>query len=138
MTKFHINLTRLAAIALIATSWTVPGLAQEPLPSWNDTAPRKAIVTFVERVTKQGSPDFVQPAERIATFDNDGTLWAEQPLYFQLLFAIDRVKALPAPGRPEGCPGGRRARDPRDRDGHPCRYDERRVPEDRQGLARHR
>jgi phosphoserine phosphatase len=100
MTTFHINLIRLSAIALIATSWTVPGLAQEPLPSWNNTAPRNAVVTFVERVTKQGSPDFVPPAERIATFDNDGTLWAEQPLYFQLLFAIDRVKAL-APQHPE-------------------------------------
>ena len=55
---------------------------------------------FVERVTRNGSPDFVPPAERIATFDNDGTLWAEQPLYFQLLFAIDRVKAL-APQHPE-------------------------------------
>jgi len=54
------------------------------LPSWNDTAPKKAIVTFVERVTKEGSPDFVPPAERIATFDQDGTLWAEQPMYFQL------------------------------------------------------
>jgi phosphoserine phosphatase len=100
MTPFRINVARVAAIVLFATSWTVPGLAQESLPSWNDTAPRKAIVTFVERVTKQGSPDFVPPAERIATFDNDGTLWAEQPLYFQLLFAIDRVKAL-APQHPE-------------------------------------
>src|ERR1700712_4513588 len=52
----------------------------DPLPSWNDTAPKKAIFNFVERVTRQGSPDFVAPAERIATFDNDGTLWAEQPL----------------------------------------------------------
>jgi len=68
--------------------------AQDPLPSWNDAAPKKAIVAFVERVTKEGSPDFVQPNERIATFDNDGTLWAEQPMYFQFLFAIDRVKAL--------------------------------------------
>src|SRR5215213_1663690 len=64
------------------------------LPSWNDTATKKAIVAFVDRVTKQGSPDFVPEAERIATFDNDGTLWAEQPLYFQFLFAIDRLKAL--------------------------------------------
>ena len=55
---------------------------------------------FVAKVTKEGSPDFVPPAERIATFDNDGTLWAEQPLYFQLLFALDRVKAL-APQHPE-------------------------------------
>ena len=64
--------------------------AQDPLPSWNDTAPKKAIIAFVERVTKEGSPDFVRPEERIATFDNDGTLWCEQPMYFQLLFALDR------------------------------------------------
>jgi len=72
----------------------------DPLPSWNDTAPKKAIVAFVEKVTKEGSPDFVPVAERIATFDNDGTLWAEQPMYFQLAFALDRVKAL-APQHPE-------------------------------------
>jgi phosphoserine phosphatase len=74
--------------------------AADPLPSWRDTGPKKAIVAFVERVTKEGSPDFVPGAERIATFDNDGTLWAEQPLYFQFLFGIDRVKAL-APRHPE-------------------------------------
>src|SRR6187551_954271 len=74
--------------------------AQDPLPSWNDTAPKKAIVAFVEKVTKEGSSDFVPPGERIATFDNDGTLWAEQPLYFQLIFALDRVKVL-APKHPE-------------------------------------
>jgi phosphoglycolate phosphatase-like HAD superfamily hydrolase len=87
----------LLTIALIgpATSY-----AQDPLPSWNDTAPKKAIVSFVEKITKEGSPDFVPPNERIATFDNDGTLWAEQPFYFQLSFAIDRVKAL-APKHPE-------------------------------------
>lgn len=72
----------------------------DPLPSWNDTAPKKAIVAFVEKVTTAGSPDYVVPAERIATFDNDGTLWAEQPMYFQLFFALDRVKAL-APQHPE-------------------------------------
>ena len=71
-------------------------LAADPVPSWNDTAPNKAIDTFVERVTRDGSPDFVPVPERIATFDNDGTLWAEQPIYFQLLFAVDRVKALAA------------------------------------------
>jgi phosphoglycolate phosphatase-like HAD superfamily hydrolase len=68
--------------------------AQDPVPSWNDTGPKKAIVAFVEKVTKEGSLDFVPPNERIATFDNDGTLWAEQPMYFQFLFAMDRVKAL--------------------------------------------
>jgi phosphoglycolate phosphatase-like HAD superfamily hydrolase len=100
MKTYCINLVRVAAIVLIAISCTVPGLAQEPLPSWNDTAPKKAIVTFVERVTRQGSPEFVPEAERIATFDNDGTLWAEQPIYFQLAFALDRVKGL-APLHPE-------------------------------------
>jgi phosphoglycolate phosphatase-like HAD superfamily hydrolase len=74
--------------------------AQDPLPSWSDTAPKKAIVAFVEKVTKEGSPDFVPVAQRIATFDNDGTLWAEQPMYFQFLFALDRIKAL-APQHPE-------------------------------------
>jgi hypothetical protein len=72
----------------------------DPLLSWNDTASKKAIFNFVERVTKQSSPDFVPEGDRIATFDNDGTLWAEQPMYFQLLFALDRVKAL-APKHPE-------------------------------------
>jgi phosphoglycolate phosphatase-like HAD superfamily hydrolase len=72
----------------------------DPLPSWNDTAPKKAIMAFVEKVTKEGSPDFVAAADRIATFDNDGTLWCEQPIYFQGLFVLDRVKAL-APKHPE-------------------------------------
>src|SRR5436309_6072160 len=84
--------------ALLAA--VVPVYAQDPLPSWNDTAPKKAIIGFVEKVTKEGSPDFVRPEERIATFDNDGTLWAEKPIYFQFQFAIDRVKAL-APRHPE-------------------------------------
>ncbi len=75
-----------------------PGIAAEPdpLPSWNATAPKQAIVAFVERVTREGSKDFVPVAERIATFDNDGTLWVEQPIYTQLAFAIDQVK-LKAP-----------------------------------------
>jgi hypothetical protein len=72
----------------------------DPLPSWNAGKTKQSIVTFVSKVTEKGSPDFVPPAERIATFDNDGTLWAEQPLYFQFLFAIDRVKEL-APEHPE-------------------------------------
>ena len=74
--------------------------AADPLPSWNEGAAKQSIVEFVDKVTKEGSPDFVPPAERIATFDNDGTLWCEQPMYFQLLFALDRVKAL-APQHPE-------------------------------------
>jgi phosphoserine phosphatase len=84
----------------MAFAAAAPLQAQDPLPSWNETGPKKAILEFVAKVTKAGSPDFVPPAERIATFDNDGTLWAEQPMYFQLAFALDRVKAL-APQHPE-------------------------------------
>jgi len=76
------------------------GFTADPLPSWNDGPAKQSIVTFVTRVTTAGSADFVAPAERIATFDNDGTLWAEQPMYSQFLFALDRVKAL-APHHPE-------------------------------------
>ncbi|MGR9425455.1 HAD family hydrolase [Rhizobium leguminosarum] len=72
----------------------------DALPSWNDTAPKQAIISFVEKVTKPGSADFVPEAERIAVFDNDGTLWVEHPIYTQLAFALDRVKAL-APQHPE-------------------------------------
>jgi hypothetical protein len=71
----------------------------EPLPSWNDGAAKASIVEFVTRVTAQGGPDHVAPADRIAVFDNDGTLWAEQPMYVQLAFVLDRVKAL-APQNP--------------------------------------
>ena len=74
--------------------------AEDPLPSWRDGANKQAIVEFVAKVTTPGSPEFVPVPERVATFDNDGTLWCEQPMYFQLLFALDRVKAL-APQHPE-------------------------------------
>jgi CBS domain-containing protein len=74
--------------------------AVDPLPSWNDGPAKKAIVEFVTKVTTAGSPDFVPVPERIATFDNDGTLWCEQPLSVQLYFALERVKAL-APQHPE-------------------------------------
>ena len=74
--------------------------AADPLPSWNDGASRARILAFVEAVTQQGGKDFVPVEDRIAVFDNDGTLWAEQPMYFQLFFAVDRVKAL-APKHPE-------------------------------------
>ena len=66
----------------------------EPLPSWNDGPAKKTIVAFVERVTREDGPDYVAPPKRIAVFDNDGTLWSEQPMYVQLAFALDRVKAL--------------------------------------------
>jgi hypothetical protein len=70
------------------------------LPSWNDGPAKRSIMEFVDRVTRSGSPEFVAPEERIATFDNDGTLWSERPVYFQLFFAMDRVKDL-APEHPE-------------------------------------
>ncbi len=72
----------------------------DPLPSWNDGTTKKSITDFVARVTTPGGPDFVPVEQRIATFDNDGTLWCEQPVYFQVAFAFDRVKAL-APQHPE-------------------------------------
>ena len=76
-------------------------LAQaDPLPSWNDGATKSSITNFVARVTTQGGPDFVPPDQRIATFDNDGTLWIEQPMYVQFAFILDRVKAL-APQNPD-------------------------------------
>ncbi|NBC10405.1 MAG: haloacid dehalogenase-like hydrolase [Planctomycetes bacterium] len=74
--------------------------ADEPLPSWNDGAAKQRIVSFVEAVTDESAGTFVPEAQRIATFDNDGCLWAEQPAYFQLLFILDRVKAM-APDHPE-------------------------------------
>lgn len=79
---------------------TVSANETDPLPSWNEGASKRAIVDFVALVTTQGTKGFVVPAERIAVFDNDGTLWPEQPLYFQLIFAFDRIKAL-APQHPE-------------------------------------
>jgi phosphoserine phosphatase len=83
-----------------ATTTTSEVVAADPLPSWKEGKPKQSIVDFVTKVTTEGSPDFVPVAERIATFDNDGTLWAEKPLPFQLLFAFDRVKEL-APQHPE-------------------------------------
>ena len=76
------------------------GASGGPLPSWNDGATKQAILNFVTAITRKGSPDFVPPAERIATFDNDGTLWVEHPMYVQMAFALDRVKAM-APLHPE-------------------------------------
>ena len=85
-------------VVLVAFSY--PALAQtDPLPSWNDGAAKTSITDFVARVTAQGGPDFVPPDQRIATFDNDGTLWIEQPMYVQLAFILDRVRAL-APQNP--------------------------------------
>jgi phosphoserine phosphatase len=90
----------LAALAIAAVATTVTAQPAEPLPSWNDGAAKRAIVEFVEKTTREGSPAFVPAAERIAVFDNDGCLWSEQPMYFQAFFILDRVKAL-APKHPE-------------------------------------
>lgn len=91
-----LNFARNTALGLVA--WIAIASAtqaqSDPLPSWNDTAPKKAIVTFVEKVTKEGTPDFVPEPARIAVFDNDGTLWTEHPMYTQLAFALDRVKTM--------------------------------------------
>jgi phosphoserine phosphatase len=89
----------LAGLAL-ATALAGAARAQDPLPSWNESPAKQAIVRFVTEATREGAPGFVPPAERIAVFDNDGTLWAEQPFYFQAAFAFDRVKEL-APQHPE-------------------------------------
>jgi len=74
--------------------------AQDKLPSWNDGAAKKAIIAYVENVTRENSTEFIPVDQRIATFDNDGTLWCEQPMYTQLAFALDRVKEM-APQHPE-------------------------------------
>jgi hypothetical protein len=104
MSLFSIPIRRpgLGALALLLLfALAVPALAQsDPLPSWNNGAARQAIVEFVKATTTKGSPKFVPPAERIAVFDNDGTLWGEQPVPVQLYFALDRVKTL-APQHPE-------------------------------------
>jgi hypothetical protein len=93
------NLLAAALVGAVAFT-SINTHAQDLLGSWNDGPAKEAIVEFVRATTTQGSLQFVPPEERIATFDNDGTLWCEQPLYFQLLFALDRVKAL-APQHPE-------------------------------------
>ena len=88
----------LVSMSVCADSAIAQG--NEPLPSWTDSKAKQSILSFVRKATTPGSPDFVPVADRIATFDNDGTLWAEKPLYFQLFFAIDRVEEL-APLHPE-------------------------------------
>jgi phosphoserine phosphatase len=89
-----------AKILIVLFLFPLAAFAADPLPSWNDGPAKQSIIDFVEKVTKPGSPDFVPVAARIATFDNDGTLWCEQPMPVQLYFVLDRVKAL-APRHPE-------------------------------------
>jgi phosphoserine phosphatase len=92
--KFRLAAVPLAAISTLVVASSAWGA--DPLPSWNDGATKQSIVQFVESVTREGSADFVPAPERIATFDNDGTLWAEQPIYAQIFFLVDRVKAMSA------------------------------------------
>ncbi len=99
------KITRLQNVVAVALACAMAFLstvthAADPLPSWSDGKTKQSIIDFVAKVTKEGGPDFVPLAERIATFDNDGTLWAEQPMYFQAFFVFDRIKAL-APQHPE-------------------------------------
>ena len=101
----HLNAlrtVRLGLIAIVLAGWQ-PSIAfaqqagsgdADPLPSWKESASKAAIVAFVNKVTRIGSPEFVPVAERVAVFDNDGTLWSEKPIYFQLMFTIDRVQQL--------------------------------------------
>jgi phosphoglycolate phosphatase-like HAD superfamily hydrolase len=95
-----ILVVRFLVIFIGLGSGPLSGAERDPLPSWNEGASKKSIVDFVERVTREGGTDYVKTEERIATFDHDGTLWAEQPMYFQIMFAMDRVRAL-APKHPD-------------------------------------
>ncbi len=89
--QFHIAFLTLALLVICLSQ---PVLAQDPLPSWRDGATKSAIVEFITSTVTEGNKNYVQPDERVAVFDNDGTLWSEQPFYIQLGFALDRVKAL--------------------------------------------
>jgi len=94
-----VNFSR-SLVAVLALLVAIPAAAKEPLASWNDGPAKTAILEFVAAVTDEKGKDYVEPADRIATFDNDGTLWIEYPMYTQFLFAIERVKEL-APKHPE-------------------------------------
>jgi phosphoserine phosphatase len=83
-----------ALISLAAVALTLTARGADPLPSWNDGPAKQAIMDFVGKVTKEGSPDFVQPNERVAAFDQDGTLWVEHPMYSQVMYCLERVPAL--------------------------------------------
>ncbi len=96
----YVRLYRLFILALFS-AWISGATAQtDPLPSWNEGLSKQAIIAFVSDVTREGSADFVPEPERVATFDNDGTLWVEQPMYVQFVFALERVKEM-APLHPE-------------------------------------
>src|SRR5579883_2249430 len=94
----------LERVCLIFATWllilTAHAETNDPLPSWNAGPIKQSIIQFVQTITDKNNPDYVPPADRIATFDNDGTLWLEQPMYTEVIFAFDRIKSL-APQHPE-------------------------------------
>ena len=98
-TTYKPNLIAVALVGAVAFTTSI-ARAQDPLPSWNDGAAKSAIVNFVKTTTDVANPQFVPPEERIATFDQDGTLWVEQPMYSQVIYCLDRVGAL-AKEKPE-------------------------------------
>lgn len=100
MPAMHPRRLALVLAVAFACGATAVAAATDPLPSWSDGASKQAILAFVKQVTTPGTADFVPPAQRIATFDNDGTLWVEHPMYTQLAFALNRIRAL-APAHPE-------------------------------------
>lgn len=98
--KFFLMPIAVALVAVTVAFGGTPALADDPLPSWNEGAAKAAILAFVKDVTEEGGPRFVPVEERVAVFDNDGTLWGEQPMYVQGIFALERVKQM-APDHPE-------------------------------------
>lgn len=94
--------TRFITLLIVCITMFISNIviAADPLPSWNDGQSKQSILEFVKETTQEGAKSFIPPSDRIAVFDNDGTLWSEQPLYFQLFFAIDQVKVM-APKHPE-------------------------------------
>jgi phosphoserine phosphatase len=100
VSQSYTHIPVLTAVLLTSCAPDPPSVTVSPLKSWKDTASKRAILTFVKKVTTEGSPEFVPRPERVAVFDNDGTLWSEKPLPVQVVFLIDRVKAL-APQHPE-------------------------------------
>src|SRR5262249_33250376 len=102
VTRRKLIVTLAAVLVSTCTIWSAaPAQAQDdPLPSWSDGTAKRAILNFVWGTTQAGSPYFVPPAERIATFDQDGTLWVEHPMYSQVIYCLDRVPALVA-AKPE-------------------------------------
>ena len=96
MTRKRFFLTSLILCLTLIFGGLAAAQTVDPLPSWNEGKAKQSIINFVTKVTKAGSPDFVPPAERIAVFDNDGTLWTEMPVPFQLAYALDTLKQMAA------------------------------------------